>query len=493
MLKLENITYRYADNSQPALLNVSLEISTGEAVGVMGANGSGKSTFAKLAAGLIQSQQGRISWGIDKSVPIPVGLLFQNPDNQMVAVTVEKEIAFALENLGISRIEMEKRIAEMLKRFSIEPLRRRLTAELSVGEKQRVALAALLVGRPPSLMLDEPDSFLDRDGRDLFRRQLARIKKHSPELTIIEITQYPQVAREYERLIVFQNGRVAADSHPEKILQNRSLCLKCGLDFDISAMRNVELPGEGHTSKKRNGLNISKIAFERVSLTYPASEKCVLQHFSGEFNSEDITAIVGPSGSGKSTLGMLLCGIIEPDSGEIRCFDEKGKTIKRKMLRGQITAALQQPERQFFLQSCEQEVEFGPRNFGRPILRRAVQSFFRLVGLPFEQFFDRDPFTLSLGEKRRLAFASILSMTPNFIIFDEPTCALDREGVGRFILLARALHEADVGVVIISHDEELINALAVKIIALDGRGNFRIVPREEYFEKDARSSSAVAN
>jgi len=493
MLKLENITYRYADNPQPALLNVSLEVSTGEAVCVMGANGSGKSTFAKLAAGLIKSQQGRISVSVDESAPIPVGLLFQNPDNQMVAVTVEKEIAFVLENLGISQVEMEKRIQSILKRFSIEHLRRRLTAELSVGEKQRVALAALLVCNPPVLVLDEPDSFLDSEGRDLFRRQLERIKTHSPELTIIEISQYPQVACEYERLIVFQNGRVAADGRPESILQNKSFCLKSGIDFDISAGKQIELPDDLNLQKKLNESTVSRIALARVSFAYPGSDKVALQHFTGELNSSEITAITGPSGSGKSTLGMLMCGIIEPDAGDIRRFDENGLTIDKKIIRGQITAALQQPERQFFLHTCEQEVEFGPRNLGQAISRKSVQSFFRVVGLSFEQFFERDPFTLSLGEKRRLAFASILSMLPKFIIFDEPTCALDREGVGRFILLARALNEAGVGVVIISHDDEIIKTLADKIIALDGRGNFWIMPKEKYFEKDARNSNAVAN
>ncbi len=493
MLKLENITYRYTDSPQPALLNVSLEVSAGEAVCVMGANGSGKSTFAKLAAGLIKTQQGRVSVGVDKNVPIPVGLLFQNPDNQMVAVTVEKEIAFALENLGISQIEMEKRIRGILKKFSIEHLRRRLTAELSVGEKQRVALAALLVCNPPVLVLDEPDSFLDSEGKALFRQQLELIKSRSPDLTIIEITQYPQVAFEYERLIVFQDGRVAADGPAAAILQNKSFSLKCGIEFDIAASRKLELPEEWNLQKKRNGKAISRISLERVNFAYPGSDKFVLQRFTGELNSHDITAITGPSGSGKSTLGMLLCGIITPDSGDVRFLNENGRTLDKRILEGEITAVLQQPERQFFLHSCEEEVEFGPRNFGRAIPRRAVQSFFRLVGLPFEQFFERDPFTLSLGEKRRLAFASILSMSPKFIIFDEPTCALDREGVGRFILLARALNEHGVGVVIISHDEEIIKALAAKIIVLDGRGNFWIMPREKYFEKDAHHSGAVAN
>ena len=492
MVKLENITYRYPNNPHPALLNVSLEVAVGESVCLMGANGSGKSTAAKLIAGLIKSQQGRISVRADKNIPIPVGLLFQNPDNQMVADTVEKEIAFALENLAISQSEMEKRIHEILKRFSIVHLRKRLTSELSVGEKQRVALAALLVANPPVLVLDEPDSFLDRDGKELFRNCLDDIKSQSPHLTVIEVTQYPEVAREYDRLIVFQSGRIAADGSPESILNNKSLCLKCGLDYAESNSRIQFVNEDKSATEKRNSTVISKIKMERVSFTYPGSEKAAIRHFSGEIGTGEITAIVGPSGSGKSTLGMLLCCIHKPDSGIIHFIDKSNRVIESGNQRGKITAALQQPERQFFLHSCEEEVEFGPRNFGRKISRKELQNLFALVGLPFEQFFERDPFTLSLGEKRRLGFATVLSIYPDFIIFDEPTCALDREGIGRFVALARALKSSGAGVVVISHDEEIVKFLADRIIVLDAHGSFWSVRPEEYFEKDSRKSGAIA-
>lgn len=482
MLKLENITYRYANASHPALLNVNLEIAPGESVCIMGANGSGKSTLAKLIAGIVKSQQGRITIRADQNAPIPVGLLFQNPDNQMVAVTVEKEIAFALENLGVSQSEMGKRIQNILKRFSIGHLRRRLTAELSVGEKQRVALAALLVCNPPVLVLDEPDSFLDKKGKELFRKQMDLIKSQHPELTVIEITQYPEVARGHGRLIVLLSGRIAADNHPDAILENKIFCLKSGIDFDNRGSRQIEFPEEWQQRIMSKSENISKIQLERVDFTYVGGENPAIRHFSGEINIQEITAIVGPSGSGKSTLAMLLCGILEPDFGEIRVIDQSGRVRGKQRINGKITAVLQQPERQFFLHNCEQEVEFGPRNFGQSLHRKELQNFFKMVGLPFDQFFERDPFTLSLGEKRRLGFAAVLSVFPNFIVFDEPTCALDREGVGRFISLARALNGAGMGVVIISHDEEIIKTLADKIIALDDLGNFWTVPPEEYFQ-----------
>ncbi len=492
MVRLENATFRYPGDFPPALLNVSLEIGEGEAVCVMGANGSGKSTFAKLVAGLIKTQQGRLTLGAAKNTPIPVGLLFQNPDNQMVAVTVEKEIAFALENLGVGLEKMDSMVQSTLKRLSIEHLRKRLTAELSVGEKQRVALAALLISHPPILVLDEPDSFLDQSGKELFRKQIFLLKEHDPKLTVIEITQFPAVAVECERLIIFQNGRIAADGDPAGIFLNKSQCIKWGIEWDKLSGYQWELPGEWSSPHKIKTTTISKISLDRVNYKYPGNGKLVLQNFSGEINNAGITALVGPSGSGKSTLAMLLCGILEADSGRINWIDHRGREIEKNNVKGKITAALQQPERQFFMQTCLQEVEFGPKNFGYSFSRKTIQDFFKMTGLPFEQFFGRDPFTLSLGEKRRLAFGSNLSLLPGFIIFDEPTCALDREGVGRFILLAKALSKAGAGVVIISHDEEIVRALADKIIALDDIGNYRFVTRERYFEKDSQKPKVAA-
>jgi energy-coupling factor transporter ATP-binding protein EcfA2 len=235
MIELTNVTYSYPQQDQPALNHLSLSIKSGEAVCVMGANGSGKSTFAALLAGLVQPQGGRLTIDCQEPTPLPVGILFQNPDNQMVAVTVEKEVAFALENLGTLPDEMERRIGETLERFRISHLRRRLTAELSGGEKQRVALASVMVMRPPILVLDEPDSFLDEAGKRILVDELERIKASTPSLTEIRITQYPHVARSYSRLIVFDQGGVAADGRPDDIFADPELCLRTGLSYSLDA------------------------------------------------------------------------------------------------------------------------------------------------------------------------------------------------------------------------------------------------------------------
>ena len=152
MVRLENITYRYREDAPPALQNISLEIRAGEAGCVMGANGSGKSTFAKLLAGLIPPQQGQLRIAPASPRPIPVGMIFQNPDNQMVAVTVEKELAFALENLGLKQSEMEPLITGVLKKFNIGHLRQRLTTELS-GGRSAISSARSVTPAPFSTLI----------------------------------------------------------------------------------------------------------------------------------------------------------------------------------------------------------------------------------------------------------------------------------------------------------------------------------------------------
>ena len=171
MLRFEDVSYRYAEDAPEALREVSVTVNPGEAVAVMGANGSGKSTFVRLAARLHEPSKGWVKVTDRAGRETPVGILFQNPDNQMVAVTVEKEIAFALENLATPLDEMEERITDTLARFGISHLRRRLTAELSGGEKQRVALASVMISEPEVLVLDEPDSYLDQAGKIALREE----------------------------------------------------------------------------------------------------------------------------------------------------------------------------------------------------------------------------------------------------------------------------------------------------------------------------------
>jgi len=484
MIRLENVTYRYREDSEPVLRNLNLHLQPGESVCVMGANGSGKSTLAKILAGLIDVKQGRVRVEIGDGCPMPVGILFQNPDNQIVSVTVEKEIAFALENLGVPLAEMEARVTETLKRFSILHLRSRLTAELSGGEKQRVALAAVMVCRPPILVLDEPDSFLDESGKATLMEELQKLHQGNPSMIQIHITQYPNTAERYHRLIVLDRGVVVADAAPQEILQDQAFCIKTGLAFSLENGRQIVIPQSSVNGVAERSPSLEKITLRNVCFHY-AGECEVLRNVSFDLKKGEIIALVGPSGSGKSSLGLLLCGLLKSVSGSIEYLDDNHKPVPFDLLVGRVSAAFQQPERQFFLPSCSKEIAFGPKNLGYMLTKIEIDALLAMAGLEPGTFAPKDPFTLSGGEKRRLAFAAVLSMLPQFVVFDEPTCGLDQEGVGRFLLLALALKRRGVAMVIITHDGNIVESLADKVIHLKGDSSWIELSNAEFFSNNS--------
>ncbi|PWB68343.1 hypothetical protein C3F09_11850 [candidate division GN15 bacterium] len=271
-----------------------------------------------------------------------------------------------------------------------------------------------------------------------------------------------------------------------------------------------------------------------ISFGY-ATGASIINVLSLEWRRGETIGLVGPSGSGKSTLGALLCGLVKPTQGRIEFLAEPstsdtltspnqtpqdGSTSSRgaasatkrsqfwsfvsklRLLRrpvkdgpprndeatglqvqcrpGTVIGAFQQPERQFFLKTCAEEVAFGPKNIGEALLEIEVGEYLSLVGLEPSRFGSRDPFSLSMGEKRRLAFAAILSMNPVFVVFDEPTCGLDPEGVGRFVRLSKALHEQKVGQIIISHDGDLVKGLCERVVYLRGDGKAEQVAIDDF-------------
>ncbi len=465
MITLDHLTYDY-DSGKRALDDVSFAISDGERVAVMGANGSGKSTLARLIAGLMTPTRGALKLNASAGTPPKIGILFQDPDNQMVASVVENEIAFALENQAMPMTAMEPLVLETLKRFGIEHLRTRLTTELSGGEKQRVALASVMISSPDILILDEPDSFLDDSGKAMLGRELERLHDEQPSLIEIRITQYPEVAKAYPRLVVFAEGRVVADHEPTRIFANVDFCDKAGLSYRVP-----ELP---ESSKRmlavRRPASSGPQSLEMKSVTFEYLEdELVIDDIDLTWNRGETIGISGESGSGKTTLGLLLSGLLRPTRGELLFYDAENRLLGMTVRPGWVVGAFQQPERQFFLPTCREEIAFGPKNFGQKLSDDQISSYLELVGLNPHEFLLRDPFTLSMGEKRRLAFAAILSLGPSFILFDEPTCGLDPEGVGRFVSLTRALKQAALGQAIISHDQPLLKATSDRILSLDNR------------------------
>ena len=222
----ERVSYSYPGSGRPALSGVSLDLRQGEYVGVVGPNGGGKSTLVRLLNGLLRPDSGhiRVSDRDPATEPFEVrkrlGVLFQNPDNGLVAPFVEDDVAFGLENLGVARHEMQGRVARAIRAVGLEGYERREPDTLSGGEKQRVALAGILATEPEILVLDEPTSMLDTAGR---REVLRYLKALRPEKTVLHVTHHLEELTGADRILVLNGGDLIADETPERFLSDADL------------------------------------------------------------------------------------------------------------------------------------------------------------------------------------------------------------------------------------------------------------------------------
>jgi energy-coupling factor transporter ATPase len=222
----EGLTFSYPGSGKPALSEISLELRPGEYVGVVGPNGGGKSTLVRLLNGLLRPDSGRVRVSGHNPATEPfevrkyLGVLFQNPENGLVAPFVEDDIAFGLENLGVPREEMRERVAQAIRAVGLEGYQRREPHTLSGGEKQRVALAGLLAVEPEILVLDEPTSMLDVSGR---REVLERLEDLRSRKTVLHVTHHLEELLDADRILVLNGGEVVADESPERLLSDPDL------------------------------------------------------------------------------------------------------------------------------------------------------------------------------------------------------------------------------------------------------------------------------
>nr|MBN2277125.1 ATP-binding cassette domain-containing protein [candidate division Zixibacteria bacterium] len=492
MIEFNRVSYAYPGGRR-ALRNITLKINKGERVIILGSNGSGKTTLALLVDGILRPTEGTILIGGINPVDVQntslirhrVGLVFQNPDNQLVTTTVERELAFSLENRNVSFEKMHIQVERMLDYFGLKKFRKRLTSELSGGEKQRLALAAVMAAGPDILILDEPGSYLDESGKRLLNDAIALLLSENKDLTVLRITQYSEIAADQNRLLVFHQGALVADDHPEAIFSKPKKLAAIGLRAPLKNRLPVGLLGrvpEMVSESANNSQLPHSITIDSLSFGYDVRGSGYLfDNLNLKIESGKIHGLVGPSGSGKTTLIQLMAGLLKPDKGTIRYSNFRPDP-------GRLAVSFQQPERQFFLDTVNQEIRFGAENLGLPDIDSIAEGCYHLIGMPRSEYADRNPFTLSGGEKRRLAFGCILSLDPAFVFFDEPTCGLDPDGVERFEALVARLQHKKIGVVIVSHYGDVIFDLADKVVTLDGGRIADLMDKPDFFRKVDYSS-----
>lgn len=438
MIVFENISFAYRDQP-PVLRDLSLEIADGEKVALLGLNGSGKSTLLKLAAGLLKPTSGKVRISVPRE---QIGFVFQQPLDQIVTSTVGGDIVFTLENLNWSRERMSEALNLQAQRFTLQEMLARHPATLSAGEQQRTALAGVFAPEPKLLLLDEPTSYLDYHGRKLLHEVV-----NDDDLTVLAATQFPAEISGFQRVLLLHEGAVKFDGSPEQLAGNTVWqSLQPATDVYLPKVESVQSPS---------------LAAKNVSYSYGnnlrAVDKVDLTLARGT-----ITAIVGDSGSGKTTLGKLLAGLLEQQDGSVE-VDPQAK------LNQAASYVMQFPELQFFAETVQDEIAFGPHNLGMrgDKLEGRVRSAMKLTKLDFETFAGRSPFTLSGGERRRVALASILALQRPVLILDEPTAGLDWQAAAGLARLLVALRRAGHTLVLLTHDLDLAGRIASQLVLLD--------------------------
>lgn len=513
MIQVRDLSYAYA--GAVALRRANLEVQPGEHLALVGANGSGKTTLARCLNGLLEPTEGSVEVdGLSPTDPDTVysvrrlvGMVFQNPDDQLVATTVEAEIAFGMENVGVAHPDMVARVEELLDVFHLTQYRRHPPHQLSGGERQRLAVAACIALQPRYLILDEPTSLLDPRARVELAALLDRLR-HSLGIATVHITQIPDEAARADRVVVLHRGEIAMDGPAAEVFNRGDELMEMGLGLPFALA--VSRGGGAGRPGARVYLDLESLARAAAHTTRPgppapapappALPDPPVLPFTGEpalLTVQDLRhvydaalpsrrealcgidmavrrgralGLLGASGSGKTTLAQHLNGLLQPTRGTV-CLEGSdiwGEGPPTASLRRRVGLIFQFPELQLFEETVAGDVAFGPRNLGweEAAIAARVENALSLVGLPVAQFGRRSPLALSGGERRRAAIAGVLAMDPDILVLDEPTAGLDPAGAAMLTNLLRHLRDQGRALVLISHDMDLIAELADDLVVL---------------------------
>ena len=494
-VRLAHVTLRYGNSA--ALDDVTLEVCRGERVCVLGANGSGKSTLASVICGLLAPDEGDVelaghavcTGGVPdlaayRDARRQLGLVFQNPDDQIVTSVVADDVAFGPENLGVPRAQISVRVARELRRVAMEKYAHADPSRLSGGQRQRVCIAGALAMEPSVLVLDEPSSLLDVRGRAAIMRVMGRLA--AAGATLVHVTHFMDEALAADRVVVMQHGHVALEGTPDEVFaaKNAQVIEALGLEMPFEARLAVALrqAGAAGGAIAAPGTPSDEKPAACAACAHTAEPLAILARDLGFSYGPDAqaldgvslkvpvratTAIVGQTGSGKSTLLRLLCGLEAADAGSLTVCGINAATKRgRRQVRRAVGYVMQHPERQLFAQTVAEDVAFGPRNQGLSAaeVEGRVAHALDLVGLADRR--DASPFELSGGQQRLAAIAGVLAMEPELLVLDEPTAGLDPRGRARLRALMADLAAHGVTLLQVTHSMEDA-ARADHVVVLD--------------------------
>lgn len=523
LLEVKDLTYYYPAAERPALQGINLSIQPGEFVLLLGGSGSGKSTLARALAGLVpEFYGGRMGGEVffqgcplsrmdQRQLARRVGIVFQEPENQLVMLSAEAELAFGLENLGLKSGEMRQRVAEVLGFLGLQDAARRFSATLSGGEKQKLAIGAVLAMQPRVLILDEPTSQLDPPAAEEILQLLRRLHEDFA-LTIVLVEQ--RLERCYhlaDRVVLLEEGRLVYQGPPAAaaawqarqgwpfvpslaalfaragvaeppltVGQARRLLGQMGEERRQAVRRAAEAAGDGTPGQsstgagavvrqkvtgKASGMACQPPLLEARGLWFAYPEKGdVLRGVDLQLAPGTILALLGPNGAGKTTLLKVLTGLLQPAAGRVLVQGKDLAAIPRSAVGRLVGYLSQQPGDYLYHNTLEEEVQFTRRNLGLAVGEQYTRQL--LADLKLEEYRQCHPRDLSSGQRQRAALAAVLAADPPLLLLDEPTRGLDarlKKGLGE--LLKRLAGEGR-GIILVTHDVEFAAGYAQQVALL---------------------------
>lgn len=526
LIEVTNLKYRYPHTERLALDGIDFQVEKGQFIGIAGENKSGKSTLCQAFAGLVPTMF-RGAYGgkllIDGAeaakTPIAelcqkVGLVFQNPFNQLSGAkdTVFEEIAFGLQNLGIPREEIFKRVEENLKLLDIEEYRDRNPFDLSGGQTQRVAIASILAMEPKVIVLDEPTSQLDPQGSEEVFRVVDKLAKTG--ITIVMVEQKIEKLASYcDKILLLHKGKQIAYDTPERIFSRDDLeelgvkppvytqvCRALGVSRKEGEDRLYPVTlAQMERLRDQFPPKLSGRAFikDQEELNAPAVFKIqdlkfhyqpdipVIEHLDLCLDARP-TAIIGQNGAGKTTLVKLLKGLLKPNAGSISFEGEDISKRTVAQLAGKVGYVFQNPDDQIFKNRVMEEVMVGPLNLGksREEAGKLAAEALEMVGLMDAA--EENPYDLDLSERKMVAIASVVAMDPKVLILDEPTIAQDAKGRAVLGRIVRTLSEKGKFVLAILHDMDFVAEYFERVIIMAHGKVLKDGPGETvFYEKES--------
>lgn len=545
MIKTENLIFEYEKcddegnviGAHRAVDEVNLDIQPGQFIAILGHNGSGKSTLAKHMNAILTPTEGAMwvdgkdtreedhLWDVRQSA----GMVFQNPDNQIIGTVVEEDVGFGPENLGVPTDEIWERVEQSLSAVGMIEYRHHSPNKLSGGQKQRVAIAGVVAMRPKCIVLDEPTAMLDPNGRKEVLRTVEELRKKE-HVTVILITHYMEEVIGADRVIVMDKGHVVMDGTTREIFSQVELLKKYRLDVPQVTLLAYELKKKGFAipdgilsvtelvdaleacgmersvaekmadgkeslqedsceqPKMQEETKTPILKLEHINYVYSpetAYEKKALQDICLDIYEGQFIGVIGHTGSGKSTMIQHLNGLVKATSGALYYKGENIYTEQYNLreLRNNVGLVFQYPEHQLFEADVLSDVCFGPKNQGlseEECRQRALEAL-KLVGLP-EKYYDASPFDLSGGQKRRVAIAGVLAMKPKVLVLDEPTAGLDPKGRDEILDQIAYLQKAgNLTVILVSHSMEDIAKYVDRIVVMNrGKKMYDGTPKEVF-------------